>query len=60
MATTGKFSSHWLISKKIFSYETARPNEPNLVGRILDRPSVEITLFDAIAIKHGRPQTFFF
>jgi hypothetical protein len=32
----------------------------NLVGRILDRSSVEITHFDAIVIKHGRPQTFFF
>jgi hypothetical protein len=31
----------------------------NLVRRILDRSSVEITHFDAIVIKHGRPQTFF-
>jgi hypothetical protein len=30
------------MSKKIFSSETAWPNEPNLVGSIYGRPSVKI------------------
>ena len=36
------FQSDWSIPKKIFSSETAWPNEPNLVGSIYGRLSIKI------------------